>query len=149
MEITGSITQSLGAISTKSLFKAEPQYKTIWKGTLLQNMVAHIVSSISHQKQIWLGHQILYCCPFFFGFLFKLISPTSAKSLETTAYTHSHTPWATQSPEIIYTFLRGILFNASTLKDSPALCSLDFNLGVGIHLCVNTQSTVWSLCIEH
>lgn len=147
MEITDSITQSLGAVSTKSLFKAEPQYKTIWKCTLLQNTVAHIVSSISHHNWIWLGHQILYCWAFCFVFLFKLISPTSAKSLETNAYTHSHTPWATESRNC--TFLSGILFTASTLKDSPALCSLDFNLGVGIHLCVNAQSTVWSLCIDH
>lgn len=53
MKITGSITPSLGAISTKSLFKAEPQCKAIWKCTLLQNTDAHLLSGTSYEKFHW------------------------------------------------------------------------------------------------
>lgn len=74
METTDSITPSLGAISTKSLFKAEPQYKTIWKCKLLQNIVAHLLSSTSHQEKILLGHQTLYWGGGGSVLLFKLIS---------------------------------------------------------------------------
>lgn len=66
MEITDSITLSLGATATKSLFKAEPQRKTIWK--LLQNSVAHLSSSTSYQERISLGHQTLYWGFFLFAF---------------------------------------------------------------------------------
>lgn len=47
-----------------------------------------------------------------------------------------------------FTSLSGMLFTTSTLKESLALCSLDFNLSIGMHLCVNAQSTMQSLCVD-
>jgi len=72
MEITDSITPSLGAISTKSVFKAEPQYKTIWKRKLLQNTVAHLFKQHSTPRNNFTGapDSVLgfFCCCLFVYF---------------------------------------------------------------------------------
>lgn len=150
MKITDSITSSLGAISTKSLFKAEPQYKAIWKFKLLQNAtVAHLLSSTSYQKFHW-GTELYiggFCFPFKINFRkqLKWVSPTSPKILETNVYIHFHTFC---EPSGNFTFLSHMLFTLSTLKESPALCSLDFCFSVGLHS-ANAQSPLQSLCPNH
>lgn len=145
MKITDSITSSLGAISTKSLFKAEPQYKAIWKCKLLQNTVAHLLST-SYQKFHW-GTELYiggFCFPLKINFRkqLKWVSPTSPKILETNVHIHFHTFC---EPSGNFTFLSCMLFTLSTLKESPALCSLHFCFSVCLHS-VNAQSPLQSLC---
>lgn len=72
----------------------------------------------------------------------KWVSTKSPKILKTNVHIHFHTFC---EPPGNFTFLSHMLSTVSILKESPALCSLDFSLSVGLHS-VNAQSPLQSLC---
>lgn len=72
----------------------------------------------------------------------KWVSTKSPKILKTNVHIHFHTFC---EPPGNFTFLSHTLSTVSILKESPALCSLDFSFSVGLHS-VNAQSPLQSLC---
>lgn len=74
----------------------------------------------------------------------KWVSSKSPKILETNVHIHFHTFC---EPPGNFTFLSHMLSTVSPLKESPALCSPDFSLSVGLHS-VNAQSPLQSLCSD-